>query len=186
MILDMPTSLFRFKRDSQAVHRQSCGAGRELLQRVCYRSHVQSVACGNARWPIPEHHLGFKFNTGSRAVTSRKRRELDPSAITIADILRQAGYSTGIVKGIPLKAGSVLIFTEAVTHETLQWEANPERSAVSRDRTGAGRFGLLQQPGMACIVRWQGGAAHDRNQLQGQDQHVRRTRVHLPRALTKA
>ena len=44
-----------------------------------------------------QNHFGFEFNTGSKAVTTREGRGLDPSAITIADVMRRAGYSTGIV-----------------------------------------------------------------------------------------
>ncbi|MDF1842797.1 MAG: sulfatase [Rubripirellula sp.] len=44
-----------------------------------------------------QQRFGFEFNTSSRAITERLGRGLDPSAITIADTLRQAGYRTGMV-----------------------------------------------------------------------------------------
>ncbi|MDG2224271.1 MAG: sulfatase [Rubripirellula sp.] len=44
-----------------------------------------------------QQRFGFEFNTSSRAITERLGRGLDPSAITIADALREVGYRTGMV-----------------------------------------------------------------------------------------
>jgi len=44
-----------------------------------------------------QHRFGFEFNTGSARITRRLGRGLDPSAITLADVLQHAGYATGMV-----------------------------------------------------------------------------------------
>ncbi|MEM9644102.1 MAG: sulfatase-like hydrolase/transferase, partial [Planctomycetota bacterium] len=43
-----------------------------------------------------QQRFGFEFNTSGGGVTHREHRGLDPGAITIADVLKQAGYTTGI------------------------------------------------------------------------------------------
>jgi len=43
-----------------------------------------------------QQRFGFEFNTSGGAITHREHRGLDPGAITIADLLNQAGYVTGM------------------------------------------------------------------------------------------
>lgn len=44
-----------------------------------------------------QQRFGFEFNTGPGGVTRRRGRGLDPSAVTLADVLKHAGYATGAV-----------------------------------------------------------------------------------------
>ncbi len=44
-----------------------------------------------------QQRFGFEFNTGVRKTTERLGRGLDPSAVTIADVLSKSGYRTGMV-----------------------------------------------------------------------------------------
>ena len=43
-----------------------------------------------------QQRYGFEFNTAGAAITHRLWRGLDPEAITLADVLRKAGYVTGM------------------------------------------------------------------------------------------
>ena len=43
-----------------------------------------------------QQRFGFEFNTAGGAVTHRLHRGLDPSIVTMADVLKQAGYATGV------------------------------------------------------------------------------------------
>jgi len=44
-----------------------------------------------------QERFGFEFNTGPARITEDDGRGLDPSAVTIADVLKQVGYATGVV-----------------------------------------------------------------------------------------
>ena len=44
-----------------------------------------------------QQRFGFEFNTSSKAITERLGRGLDPKALMISDVLRHAGYRTGMV-----------------------------------------------------------------------------------------
>ena len=53
---------------------------------------------GQSRYPKvvrEQQRFGFEFNTAGSAITHRLHRGLDPSVITLADVLKQAGYVTG-------------------------------------------------------------------------------------------
>ena len=43
-----------------------------------------------------QQRFGFEFNASGGAITHRLHRGLDPSVITMADVLKQAGYVTGM------------------------------------------------------------------------------------------
>ena len=43
-----------------------------------------------------QQRFGFEFNTAGGAITHRLHRGLDPSVVTMADVLKQAGYVTGM------------------------------------------------------------------------------------------
>jgi arylsulfatase A-like enzyme len=43
-----------------------------------------------------QQRFGFEFNTAGGAITDRLHRGLDPSVVTMADVLKQAGYVTGM------------------------------------------------------------------------------------------
>ena len=43
-----------------------------------------------------QQRFGFEFNTAGGAITHRLQRGLDPSVVTMADVLKQAGYVTGM------------------------------------------------------------------------------------------
>lgn len=57
----------------------SCSPSRAGLMTGCY-----------------QQRFGFEFNTSGGAITHREHRGLDPKAITIADVLKRAGYTTGM------------------------------------------------------------------------------------------
>ena len=43
-----------------------------------------------------QQRFGFEFNTAGGAITHRLHRGLDPSVVTMAEVLKQAGYVTGM------------------------------------------------------------------------------------------
>ncbi len=43
-----------------------------------------------------QQRFGFEFNTSTGAITHRFHRGLDPAVVTLADVLQQAGYRTGM------------------------------------------------------------------------------------------
>ncbi len=64
-------------------------------------AYVSAASCSPSRAGILmgryQERFGFEFNTGPERITERQGRGLDPTAITIADVLRNAGYATGMV-----------------------------------------------------------------------------------------
>mgnify|MGYP002622795315 FL=1 len=64
-------------------------------------AYVTAATCSPSRAALLtgryQQRYGFEFNTGPQRVTHRAGRGLDPTAVTIADVLRQAGYATGAV-----------------------------------------------------------------------------------------
>jgi len=43
-----------------------------------------------------QQRFGFEFNTSSASITHQTSRGLEPSVVTMADVLQQAGYATGM------------------------------------------------------------------------------------------
>ena len=64
-------------------------------------AYVTAASCSPSRAGLItgcyQQRFGFEFNTGSAAITEKQARGLDPSATTMADALKQAGYTTGIM-----------------------------------------------------------------------------------------
>ena len=64
-------------------------------------AYVTAGTCSPSRAALVsgryQQGLGFEFNTGPRAITESQGRGLDPAATTFADVLHEAGYSTGVV-----------------------------------------------------------------------------------------
>ena len=62
-------------------------------------AYVTAASCSPSRAGLIsgryQQRFGFEFNTAGGAITHRLHRGLDPSVITIADVLKQAGYATG-------------------------------------------------------------------------------------------
>ncbi len=63
-------------------------------------AYVTAASCSPSRAGLMtgryQQRFGFEFNTSGGAVTHRLYRGLDPTAITLADVLRKAGYVTGM------------------------------------------------------------------------------------------
>ena len=63
-------------------------------------AYVTAAICSPSRAGILtgryQQRFGFEFNIGDGEVVHRDHRGLDPAAITMADVLQQAGYATGI------------------------------------------------------------------------------------------
>ncbi|MGB1926108.1 MAG: sulfatase-like hydrolase/transferase, partial [Rubripirellula sp.] len=63
-------------------------------------AYVTAASCSPSRAGLIsgryQQRFGFEFNTAGGAITHRLHRGLDPSVITIADVLKQAGYATGM------------------------------------------------------------------------------------------
>lgn len=62
-------------------------------------AYVTAASCSPSRAGLItgryQQRFGFEFNTSGAAITHRLHRGLDPAAITLADVLKSAGYSTG-------------------------------------------------------------------------------------------
>lgn len=63
-------------------------------------AYVTAASCSPSRAGLMsgryQQRFGFEFNTSGAAITHRSHRGLDPSVVTIADVLKQAGYVTGM------------------------------------------------------------------------------------------
>ena len=63
-------------------------------------AYVTAASCSPSRAGLVsgryQQRFGFEFNTSGGAITHRTSRGLDPAAITLADVFRQAGYATGM------------------------------------------------------------------------------------------
>ncbi|MCH8148764.1 MAG: sulfatase-like hydrolase/transferase [Planctomycetes bacterium] len=63
-------------------------------------AYVTAASCSPSRAGLMtgryQQRFGFEFNTSGGAVTHREHRGLDPRAIAIADVLKKAGYVTGM------------------------------------------------------------------------------------------
>ncbi|MFP6906146.1 MAG: sulfatase-like hydrolase/transferase, partial [Verrucomicrobiota bacterium] len=63
-------------------------------------AYVTAASCSPSRAGLItgryQQRFGFEFNTAGAAITHRLYRGLDPSAVTLADVLRKAGYVTGL------------------------------------------------------------------------------------------
>ena len=63
-------------------------------------AYVTAASCSPSRAGLMsgryQQRFGFEFNTAGGAITHRLHRGLDPSVVTLADVLKQAGYVTGM------------------------------------------------------------------------------------------
>jgi arylsulfatase A-like enzyme len=63
-------------------------------------AYVTAASCSPSRAGLLtgcyQQRFGFEFNTAGAAVTERFSRGLDPAAVTLADVLKRAGYKTGM------------------------------------------------------------------------------------------
>ncbi len=63
-------------------------------------AYVTAASCSPSRAGMMsgryQQRFGFEFNTSGAAITHRLHRGLDPAAITLTDVLKQAGYATGM------------------------------------------------------------------------------------------
>lgn len=63
-------------------------------------AYVTAASCSPSRAGLLsgryQQRFGFEFNTAGGAITHRTSRGLDPAAVTLADVFRQAGYATGM------------------------------------------------------------------------------------------
>ncbi len=63
-------------------------------------AYVTAASCSPSRAGLMlgryQQRFGFEFNTSGGAITHRLHRGLDPRAITLADVLKKAGYTTGM------------------------------------------------------------------------------------------
>jgi len=63
-------------------------------------AYVTAASCSPSRAGLIsgryQQRFGFEFNTSGAAITHRTSRGLDPAAVTLADVFRQAGYTTGV------------------------------------------------------------------------------------------
>ena len=63
-------------------------------------AYVTAASCSPSRAGLMsgqyQQRFGFEFNTAGGATTHRSHRGLDPSVVTMADVLKQAGYVTGM------------------------------------------------------------------------------------------
>ena len=63
-------------------------------------AYVTAASCSPSRAGLLtgryQQRVGFEFNTSGGAITHRLHRGLDPAAVTLADVLRKAGYKTGM------------------------------------------------------------------------------------------
>ena len=62
-------------------------------------AYVTAASCSPSRAGLMsgqyQQRFGFEFNTAGGAITNRLHRGLDPSVVTMADVLKRAGYVTG-------------------------------------------------------------------------------------------
>ena len=63
-------------------------------------AYVTAASCSPSRAGLLsgryQQRFGFEFNTSNGVITNRLQRGLDPTVVTIADVLQKAGYVTGI------------------------------------------------------------------------------------------
>jgi len=63
-------------------------------------AYVTAASCSPSRAGLIsgryQQRFGFEFNTSGGAITHRLHRGLDPSVVTMTDVLKQAGYVTGM------------------------------------------------------------------------------------------
>ena len=63
-------------------------------------AYVTAASCSPSRAGLMsgryQQRFGFEFNTAGGAITHRLHRGLDPSVVTLPDVLKQAGYVTGM------------------------------------------------------------------------------------------
>ena len=63
-------------------------------------AYVTAASCSPSRAGLLtgcyQQRFGFEFNTAGAAVTERFSRGLDPAAVTLAEVLKRAGYRTGM------------------------------------------------------------------------------------------
>ena len=63
-------------------------------------AYVTAASCSPSRAGLMsgryQQRFGFEFNTAGGAITNRLHRGLDPSVVTLTDVLNQAGYVTGM------------------------------------------------------------------------------------------
>ena len=63
-------------------------------------AYVTAASCSPSRAGLMtgryQQRFGFEFNTSGGAITHRLHRGLDPEAVTLADVMRTAGYATGM------------------------------------------------------------------------------------------
>jgi len=63
-------------------------------------AYVTAASCSPSRAGLMtgcyQQRFGFKFNTSSGLITYQQYRGLDPTAVTLAEVLNKAGYVTGI------------------------------------------------------------------------------------------
>lgn len=63
-------------------------------------AYVTAATCSPSRAGLMsgryQQRFGFEFNTSSAAITHRESRGLDPSVVTLAEVLQTAGYATGM------------------------------------------------------------------------------------------
>ena len=63
-------------------------------------AYVTAASCSPSRAGLMsgryQQRFGFEFNTAGGAITHRLHRGLDPSVVTMADVMKRAGYVTGM------------------------------------------------------------------------------------------
>ncbi len=64
-------------------------------------AYVTAASCSPSRAGLMtgryQQRFGFEFNTSGGAITHRMHRGLDPAAITLADVMKSAGYTTAAI-----------------------------------------------------------------------------------------
>jgi arylsulfatase A-like enzyme len=63
-------------------------------------AYVTAASCSPSRAGLLtgryQQRVGFEFNTSGARITHRESRGLRPSAVTLSEVLQQAGYATGM------------------------------------------------------------------------------------------